>query len=90
MKNLVTIIKAYRIRRQKAKVLQHLAEIRSSFQVKEHNGVLYLMCQGVPYKSIPAHASANEITTLLDEARQAMCDYAKSQPNDKVTFAHED
>lgn len=50
MKDLVTILKNWRIRRRQNEWSNKLKEIQDSFQVKELNGSLYLMCQGVPYK----------------------------------------
>ena len=56
MKDLVTILKNWRIRRRQNEWSNKLKEIQDSFQVKELNGSLYLMCQGVP--------SPNGATTL--------------------------
>ena len=61
MKVLVTLIKKWRNRRRKTQWSNKLREIKDSFQVKELNGTLYLMCQGVPYKEVPHLLSAEEI-----------------------------
>lgn len=82
MKVLVTLIKKWRNRRRKTQWSNKLREIKDSFQVKELNGTLYLMCQGVPYKEVPQISSAVEITALLDEARAAMKHYLTSKDDE--------
>lgn len=79
MKDLVTILKNWRIRRRQNEWSNKLKEIQDSFQVKELNGSLYLMCQGVPYKQVAELASATEITSMLGEARGAMRTYLESK-----------
>lgn len=79
MKVLVNLIKRWRNRRRKTEWSNKLREIKDSFQVKELNGTLYLMCQGVPYKEVPQISSAVEITALLEEARGAMKHYLASK-----------
>lgn len=82
MKVLVTLIKKWRNRRRKTQWSNKLREIKDSFQVKELNGTLYLMCQEVPYKEVPQISSAVEITALLDEARAAMKHYLTSKDDE--------
>ena len=82
MKVLVNLIKKLRNRRRKTEWSNKLREIKYSFQVKELNGTLYLMCQGVPYKEVPQISSAVEITALLDEARAAMKHYLASKDDE--------
>lgn len=87
MKVLVNLIKRWRNRRRKTEWSNKLREIKDSFQVKELNGTLYLMCQGVPYKEVPHLLSAEEITALLEEARGAMKHYLISkddEPTEKI------
>lgn len=79
MKDLVTILKNWRIRLRQNEWSNKLKEIQDSFQVKELNGSLYLMCQGVPYKQVSELASATEITSMLGEARGAMRTYLESK-----------
>lgn len=79
MKVLVNLIKKWRNRRRKTEWSNKLREIKDSFQVKELNGTLYLMCQGVPYKQVSELASATEITSMLGEARGAMRTYLESK-----------
>lgn len=79
MKVLVNLIKRWRNLRRKTEWSNKLREIKDSFQVKELNGTLYLMCQGVPYKEVPQISSAVEITALLEEARGAMKHYLASK-----------
>lgn len=76
---LVNLIKKWRNRRRKAEWSNKLQEIKDSFQVKELNGALYLMCQGIAYKEVPQISSAVEITALLEEARCAMKRYLTSK-----------
>lgn len=87
MKYLVNLIKKWRNRRRQNEWSNKLQEIKDSFQVKELNGTLYLMCQGVPYKEVPQISSAEEITALLEEARSAMKHYLISkddEPTEKI------
>lgn len=79
MKGLVTLVKDWRNRRRQYERNNRLKEIQDSFQVKELNGTLYLMCQGVPYKQVNEIASAVEITASLNEARMAMSSYLESK-----------
>lgn len=82
MKVLVNLIKRWRNRRRKTEWSNKLREIKYSFQVKELNGTLYLMCRGVPYKEVPHLLSAEEITALLEEARGAMKHYLISKDDE--------
>lgn len=82
MNVLVTAIKNWRNRRRQAQWSMKLQEIKSSFQVKELDGTIYLMCQGVPYKQIPHEATATTITTLLNEARASMRAYYEGKEDD--------
>lgn len=75
MKVLATLIKKWRNRRRKTQWSKKLWEIKDSFQVKELNGTLYLMCQGVPYKEVPHLLSA-------EEARGAMKHYLTSKDDE--------
>lgn len=84
MKVLVNLIKRWRNRRRKTEWSNKLREIKDSFQVKELNGTLYLMCQGVPYKEVPQISSAIEITALLEEARGAMKHYLSSKDYESI------
>lgn len=87
MKVLVNLIKRWRNLRRKTEWSNKLREIKYSFQVKELNGTLYLMCQGVPYNEVPHLLSAEEITALLEEARGAMKHYLISkddEPTEKI------
>lgn len=82
MTDLVTVLKNWRNRRRQNEWSNKLKEIKDSFQVKELNGTIYLMCQGVPYKQVPNNATASEITTLLNEARSSMRAYLESEGKD--------
>lgn len=84
MKVLVNLIKRWRNSRRKSEWNNKLREIQDSFQVKELNGTLYLMCQGVPYREVPQISSAVEITAQLDEARAAMKHYLQSNDHDPI------
>lgn len=84
MKVLVNLIKRWRNLRRKTEWSNKLREIKYSFQVKELNGTLYLMCQGVPYKEVPPLLSAEEITALLEEARGAMKHYLISKDDEPI------
>lgn len=84
MKVLVNLIKRWRNLRRKTEWSNKLREIKYSFQVKELNGTLYLMCQGVPYNEVPHLLSAEEITALLEEARGAMKHYLISKDDEPI------
>ena len=84
MKVLVNLIKRWRNLRRKTEWSNKLREIKDSFQVKELNGTLYLMCQGVPYNEVPHLLSAEEITALLEEARGAMKHYLISKDDEPI------
>lgn len=83
MKGLITIVREWRSRRSQKEWRNKLQMIHNTFQVEELNGILYLMCDGVPYKQIDSNASATEITVLLGESRNAMRVYQKSK-NDVI------
>lgn len=75
MKDLITIFQDWRNRcRQKAEETR-MRQVRDSFQVRELNGTLYLMCQGVPYASVDATETADGIVARLSEARGVMGRY---------------
>lgn len=75
MKGLVTSIKNWRNRRRQNALSNKLREIEKTFQVEERNGILYLMCDGVPYKALSQMLTAGEITELLSDARASMRNY---------------
>lgn len=72
MKDLVTLFKNWRNSRRQKALSNKLKEIRNTFEVKERKGMLFLMCDGIPYKIIHNGLSAGEINDLLLEARMSM------------------
>lgn len=49
------------------------------FNLKEVNGEIFLMCQGVPYKRVAPGTTAKEILSMLDDARLSALEYERLQ-----------
>lgn len=84
MIDLITSIRNWRNKLRSEQWSQKLRQINDTFQVKELDGTIYLMCDGVPYKEINKYASAEEITRLLSEARSASMKYHECKANGSV------
>lgn len=78
IKKIKDILAQWRQEKQEATERQNLEYLSSRFQVKERNGNLYLISDGMPFKKLNPHTSANEICTLLQEARQTAIEYNSS------------
>lgn len=60
------------INRRKEKLRrQKEADLKSRFAVMERHGALWLTLDGVAFREIPADTTADEVTSLLVEARIA-------------------
>lgn len=81
MIDLIAPIRNWRNRLRSKQWTQKLRQIKDTFQVKELNGTIYLMCEDVPYKEISKTASVEEITKLLSEARSTARRYHESKGN---------
>lgn len=84
MKDLITLVKRLRNRQRQSEWRKKLRAIHESFNVEELNGILYLMCNDVPYKEVPESSSAIEITSMLNEARAAMTRYETSKDHEHI------
>lgn len=50
-------------------------EIMRQLEITEHNGKIWLMCNGIAVQEINPLASAKEIVTILATARKAAVEY---------------
>jgi hypothetical protein len=56
-----------------------IEELQRNFQVRERSGRLYLIVGETAFAEISELASAQEITALLQEARESAVKYKKSE-----------
>lgn len=55
--------------------INEVRNIRSDFKICERNGLIYLTHNGYAFATMPKHATADEIATKLNEARQAALEF---------------
>lgn len=61
-----------------------LVQLRSEFKVVESGGMLWLMHNDVAFAKIGPYASANEIATLLNNARNVAVEFEQLQKTDTI------
>jgi hypothetical protein len=78
MKKLLESLKAYKERRARTRSAKSRIEFASHFQVKERNSRLYLVIDDVAFAVVDGTATADDIASLLTDARNASLNYRES------------
>lgn len=76
---IIHTIRKWREERTEASSIQEKDELVSQFCVKELNGRLYLMCQGIPFQLLPPELTADEIAKRITEARMVALHYREER-----------
>lgn len=75
--NFTHFFSEYRERRKKEHEDADKAMVVRMFNVKESNGSLYVICDGVAVFKIEDNATAKEIIEIINNSRNAHLDYLK-------------
>lgn len=76
---LIAIIRSIINRRREKSHAARAADMRRRFSVAERRGTMWLTLDGVAFREIPADTTADEVTSLLADARIAALVFASGQ-----------
>lgn len=79
--NIIHSFRRWKTQRKKSQEYDEVDQLVSRFQVKENNGHLYLMCDGIPYEKLQPNLTAQEISQRISLARHSAYDYKRNRTN---------
>lgn len=70
LNQLINIFRAAKIRHKNNMQTQRVQNVKNRFSLCEHDGELYILCEGYPISILPSHVSVSTAIGKLEELRK--------------------